>query len=266
MSRLEALRGDFAVVQRMLRGMPRAASHAEALSAFYAPQARHYDRFRERLLRGRAELIERLPLTDGARVVELGGGTGRNAEFFASKLDRIESLTIVDVCAPLLTQARERARRIPQLRVIEADATTYEHDEPVDVVYFSYALTMIPDWRAAIANAIAMLKPGGVLGVVDFYVSAPRVGAGLTQHGGLTRLFWPAWFRHDGVRVSALHFPELRRLLPDHAFVEARAEVPYLPLGRVPYYVFVGRKPLLRRRLSSREKYSQRRLQLPDAT
>ncbi|HEX5124261.1 MAG TPA: class I SAM-dependent methyltransferase [Rhodanobacteraceae bacterium] len=242
MSRLDALRGDFAVMQRMLRGMPRAASHAESLSAFYAPQARHYDRFRERLLRGRAELIERLPLADGARVVELGGGTGRNAEFFGATLSRIESLTIVDVCAPLLAEARERARRMPQLRVVEADATTYEPDEPVDVVYFSYALTMIPDWRAAIRNAIAMLKPGGVLGVVDFYVAQARVPDGFAQHGPLTRAFWPAWFRHDGVCVSSQHFPELRRLLPDHAFVEARARVPYLPLGRVPYYVFTGRK------------------------
>jgi S-adenosylmethionine-diacylgycerolhomoserine-N-methlytransferase len=260
MFRLEALLGDFAVVQRMLRGMPRAASHAEALSAFYAPQAQHYDRFRERLLQGRETLIERLPLADGARVVELGGGTGRNAGFFGAKLDRVESLTIVDVCAPLLAQARERARRIPQLRVVEADATTYEPDEPVDAVYFSYALTMIQDWRAAIANAIAMLKPGGVLGVVDFYVSRARVSAGFAQHGLLTRAFWPAWFRHDGVRVSSQHFPELRRLLPDHAFIEARADVPYLPIGRVPYYVFVGRKPVMRRRLASREKYSQRRV------
>ena len=259
MSRLEALHGDFAVVQRMLRGMPRAASHAEALSAFYAPQARHYDRFRERLLHGREALIERLPLADGARVVELGGGTGRNAEFFGAKLDGIESLTIVDVCAPLLAEARQRARRITQLRVVEADATTYEPDEPVDVVYFSYALTMIPDWRAAIANAIAILKPGGALGVVDFYVSPARANAGFAQHNALTRAFWPAWFRHDGVRVSSQHFPELRRLLPDHAFIEARANVPYLPLGRVPYYVFVGRKPALRRPLTSRDKYSHRR-------
>jgi S-adenosylmethionine-diacylgycerolhomoserine-N-methlytransferase len=28
-----------------------------------------------------------------------------------------------------------------------------------DVVTFSYALTMIPDWRAAIRNAFRMLKP-----------------------------------------------------------------------------------------------------------
>jgi S-adenosylmethionine-diacylgycerolhomoserine-N-methlytransferase len=259
MSRLEALRGDFAVLQRMLRGMPRAPSHADALSAFYAPQAGHYDRFRERLLRGRAELIARLPLPERAHVVELGGGTGRNAEFFGAKLDRIETLEIVDLCAPLLAQARERARRMPQLRIVEADATTYRPEEPVDCVYFSYALTMIPDWSAAIANAIAMLKPGGVLGVVDFHVSAARPSQGCVRHGILTRRFWPAWFRHDGVRISARHLPELRFLLPSHEFFEARANVPYLPFGRVPYYVFVGRKPALRRRLRPRDTFSQRR-------
>ena len=259
MSRLEALRGEFAVLQRLLRGMPRAASHAAALSAFYAPQAGSYDRFRERLLRGRAELIERLALPERAHVVELGGGTGRNAEFFGDRLARIETLEIVDVCAPLLAEASRRARCLPQLRVVEADATTYCPPQPVDAVYFSYALTMIPDWRAALANAIAMLKPGGVLGVVDFYVSAARPDSRGVRHDALTRWFWPAWFRHDGVRISEQHLPELMHRLPDHDVVEARAKVPYLPFGRVPYYVFVGRKPAPRRRLSPRDKYSHRR-------
>lgn len=259
MSRLEALRSDFAVLRTMLRGMPRASSHADALSAFYAPQAGHYDRFRERLLRGREELIARLPLPERAHIVELGGGTGRNAEFFRGKLDRVSTLEIVDVCTPLLAQARERARRMPQLQIVEADATTYRPAELVDVVYLSYALTMIPDWRAAVMNAMAMLKPGGVLGVVDFYVSPARPGAGSVRHGAFTRHFWPTWFRHDGVRLDAQHLPELRRLMPDHEFVEARAAVPYVPLARVPYYVFVGRKPMMRRRLSPRDKYSQQR-------
>jgi S-adenosylmethionine-diacylgycerolhomoserine-N-methlytransferase len=96
-----------------------------------------------------------------------------------------------------------------------------------------------------------MLTPGGVLGVVDYYGSPPRAPAGFAQHGAVTRAFWPAWFRHDGVRVSSRHFPALRRLLPDHAFIEARANVPYLPLLRAPYYVFVGRKAALRRPLAS---------------
>ncbi|MBO9662111.1 class I SAM-dependent methyltransferase [Dokdonella sp.] len=243
MSRLEALRNDAAVLARLLRGMPRAASHADALGAFYGPQSQHYDRFRERLLAGRAELIGSLPLPERAHVVELGGGTGRNAEFFGDRLARIERFEVVDLCRPLLAQARERAQRVPQLHAVEADATTYRPAQPVDCVFFSYALTMIPDWRGAIANAIAMLKPGGVLGVVDFYVSPARSEfADATRHSALTRAFWPAWFRHDGVRLDAEHLTTLRRALPPHEVVEARAPVPYLPLGRVPYYRFIGRK------------------------
>lgn len=246
MSRFETLRSDVAVLARLARGMPQTSLQAQALSEFYGPQSAHYDRFRERLLQGRAEMIESLDLPPQARVVELGGGTGRNAEFFGGELPRIASIEIVDLCAPLLTQAHERAQRIPQLRVVEADATTYQPAQPVDVVILSYALTMIPDWRAAMSNAIAMLKPGGVLGVVDFYVSpALRVAADCAQHGALTRRFWPAWFSHDGVHLNAEHLPTLRRLLPDHEIMEARASVPYLPLGRVPYYRFIGRKPLV---------------------
>ncbi|HEV7490981.1 MAG TPA: class I SAM-dependent methyltransferase [Rhodanobacteraceae bacterium] len=241
MPRLEALRGDLAVLRRMLGGMPRAASHAAALSRFYAPQALDYDRFRERLLRGRAELIARVPLPGNAHVVELGGGTGRNAEFFGDRLKQIAALEIVDLCAPLLVQAHKRARTIAPLRVIEADATTYRPARPVDCVYFSYALTMIPDWRRAITNAISMLKPGGVLGAVDFHVSSPKPDLSCVRHDMITRAFWPAWFGHDGVRLDPQHLSTLRRLLPDHDFTESRAAVPFLPFGKVPYYVFVGR-------------------------
>lgn len=236
------MRGDATVLARLLRGMPRTASHAASLSAFYGPQSDHYDRFRESLLAGRAELICSLPLPERAHVVELGGGTGRNAEFFGPTLDRIATIEVVDLCAPLLARARERGRRIPQMRVIEADATTYRPAQPVDAVILSYALTMIPDWSAAMMNAIAILKPGGVLGVVDFYVSPLRSTAAGVHHGALTRHFWPAWFAHDGVRLNAQHLPALRRLLPQHEVVEARAPVPYLPLARVPYYRFVGCK------------------------
>ncbi|MEO7432320.1 MAG: class I SAM-dependent methyltransferase, partial [Dokdonella sp.] len=239
MSRLDALRADAAVLARLLRGMPRSSSHAQDLSAFYGPQSDHYDRFRERLLRGREELIRSIPLPDRAHVVELGGGTGRNAEFFGDSLHRIATIEIVDLCTPLLDQARERARRIPQLRAVEADATTYRPAQPVDAVILSYALTMIPDWRATIRNAIAMLKPGGILAVVDFHVlpAPPDAQAG-ESHGWFTRAFWPTWFAHDGVRLDPAHLHTLRVHVPDHEIVQARAPVPYLPLVRVPYYRF----------------------------
>ena len=245
MLRLEALRNDAAVLRQMLRGMPRSASHAQNLQNFYGTQAQDYDRFRERLLRGREELITRLlaQLPAQARIVELGGGTGRNLDFFGDRLGDVASFDLVDLCPALLERARERIVRYPQVRMVEADATTFSPAAAVDCVYFSYSLTMIPDWRAALANALAMLKPGGLLGVVDFYTSAARPAPGLVRHNVFTRQFWPRWFAHDGVRLDPAHLETLRQRVPQYELAEHRAAVPYLPLIRVPYYVFVGRRP-----------------------
>lgn len=245
-----SLAGDARVLWSMLRGQPRHGEHAERLAAFYGPQARQYDAFRERLLQGRAEMLDDLlqalaaqrGTPDGAHIVELGGGTGRNLLFFGEqRLQHLGHIQLVDLCAPLLAEARRRFGAHRNIEIIEADACTWQPSVPVDAVYLSYALTMIPDWQAALDNALAMLKRGGVLGVVDFYVSEPAPAAGLARHGWVTRRFWPRWFAHDGVRPDPAHLRTLRERLPEHALVEALAPVPYLPLARVPYYRFVGR-------------------------
>ncbi|WP_257385569.1 class I SAM-dependent methyltransferase [Tahibacter caeni] len=245
MRRLDALRADAGVLLSLLRGMPRDVPHAQRLQAFYAPQAAHYDAFRERLLQGRQALIAGLVLPDRARVVELGGGTGRNLDFFGpDQWQRIAHFHLVDLCPALIERAQARAAADARIDLAQADATRWQPPRPADCVYFSYALTMIPDWRAAIDNALAMLKPGGLIAVVDFYVSPVRPAAGLRRHGAFARWFWPRWFGHDGVHPSAAHLPYLREQLPQHDLVEADAAVPYLPLLRVPYYRFVGRKPI----------------------
>ncbi|MFY9974455.1 MAG: class I SAM-dependent methyltransferase, partial [Chromatiaceae bacterium] len=148
---------------------------------------------------------------------------------------------LVDLCPALLEQARRCTRGLANVRVVEADAVTYRPERPVDCVYLSYALTMIPDWKGALRNALGMLRPGGTLGVVDFYVSEPDPAPGLARHGPLTRWFWPRWLGHDGVHPDPAHLSTLRGLLPEHRLVEGRAPVPYLPGLRVPYYIFVGR-------------------------
>jgi S-adenosylmethionine-diacylgycerolhomoserine-N-methlytransferase len=234
--------GDARVLWSLVRGQPKRGSLAERLQAFYAPQAIHYDAFRERLLQGRAELIERLAPAPGERIVELGAGTGRNLDFFGERLATLESVELVDLCPALLDEARRRTAGRSNVRVVEADAATYTPSQPVDALYFSYSLTMMPDWIGALGNALAMLKPGGLLGVVDFYVSAPTPPAGLVRHGRLARWLWPRWFAHDGVHPNPAHLRTLRTLLPEHWLAERLAPVPYLPGLRVPYYLFVGTK------------------------
>jgi S-adenosylmethionine-diacylgycerolhomoserine-N-methlytransferase len=101
---------------------------------------------------------------------------------------------------------------------------------------------MIPPWYAAIDNALAMLKPGGLVGAVDFYVSQKHPAAGLRRHGWLCRSLWPVWFATDNVFPSADHLPYLQRRFETVRLEERLARLPYVPLLRAPYYAFIGRK------------------------
>ncbi len=231
------LAADARILWRLLRGQARAGDHAQRLENFYAPQAKRYDAFRARLLHGRGDLIEALDVPSGARVVELGCGTGSNLNVLGQvrPIPSLAGVQLVDLCPALLAVARERASRHDNVEVIEADATSWRPPQPVDRVFLSYALTMMPDWRAVLANAYAMLKPGGRLGVVDFYLpdGASCIG----------NRFWKHWFAHDGVHLSGEHLAVLKSLFAESWHQESRAPVPYLPGLRAPYYLFVGVRP-----------------------
>lgn len=233
---------DARVLLSLLRGQPRGGSHAQRLLAFYGPQAGQYDRFRERLLQGRRALVELLDPAPGTRFAELGGGTGRNLDFLGERRASLETVWLVDLCAPLLEQARRRVAPWPNVRVVEADATTWQPDVPVNVVMFSYSLTMIPDWFRAVDNAWRMLAPGGVIGVVDFHVSRRDPLAGRVRHPALARAFWRAWFDRDGVFPSPDHLPYLESRFQTCALLERSAPVPWLPFARVPWYLYMGVK------------------------
>ncbi len=73
----------------------------------------------------------------------------------------------------MLTSAKANFRGTslqPTLRV--ADATAFDAaefgTEGFDRVMISYALSMIPDWEKAVERALASLRPGGSLHVIDF--------------------------------------------------------------------------------------------------
>ncbi len=236
-----ALRADLRVLYHLLLKPVRGKSHADRMESFYGGQAAAYDDFRKRLLKGRQELYQQLEVPEGGVWVELGGGTGSNLEFLGDRINRLSKVYVVDLSASLLEMARQRAaeRDWQNVEAVEADATTFR-PERADVVTFSYSLTMIPDWFAAIDNARSMLGGNGQLGVVDFFVSRKYPAEGHSRHGWLTRSFWPAWFSNDNVFPSSDHIPYLHRHFEPIHFSEHRAKVPYLPLVRVPYYIFVG--------------------------
>jgi S-adenosylmethionine-diacylgycerolhomoserine-N-methlytransferase len=240
MSLLTDLRILYHLALRPVRGK----SHAERMENFYSGQADAYDDFRRRLLHGREELFRQIELPQDGVWVDLGGGTGGNLEFIADRIGQLKQAYVVDLASSLLEVARTRFSKHgwQHVAAVEADATTWQPPAgQADVVTFSYSLTMIPDWFAAIENALRMLKPGGVIGVVDFYVSRKHASEGV-KHGWFTRNFWPVWFGNDNVFPSSDHLPFLRSHFETVWCQESRSKVPYIPLIRTPYYQFIGRK------------------------
>ena len=144
------------------------------MDRMYGWQIGIYDFTRRPYLLGRDQLIESLAPPNGSRVLEIGCGTGRNLVHAAQRWPKADFCGF-DVSPVMLTKAREaiaRADLESTIRVTQADAVNFPAmlfgEEPFQRIYFSYTLSMIPDWTAALERAVEALPPGGSLLIADF--------------------------------------------------------------------------------------------------
>ena len=235
---------DLPILWHMIFPPTRGANHEERLERFYRGQAERYDDFRRRMLHGREELMAALAVPAGGTWYDMGAGTGSNAEFLGDRLAALKRVCLVDLCPPLQDIARRRIRERGWTNVdaVAADATQWRPDEPADAITFSYSLTMIPDWFKAIDRAWENLKPGGLIGVVDFYISRKWPEAEFRRHTRFQRFLWPLSYAWDDVFISKDHLPYLRCRFEQLFLAEQLGRVPYMLGLKSPYYVFIGRK------------------------
>jgi S-adenosylmethionine-diacylgycerolhomoserine-N-methlytransferase len=152
-----------------------AQTQARAMDRMYRHQRHIYDLSRRYYLLGRDELIECLDPPNGAHVLEVGCGTGRNLVTAATRHPdaRFYGLDISGEMLKSADAAIARARLDTRVMLGLGDATSFDprfvfRQVRFDRIYFSYTLSMIPDWRKAIARAVNLLAPGGELHIVDF--------------------------------------------------------------------------------------------------
>jgi S-adenosylmethionine-diacylgycerolhomoserine-N-methlytransferase len=151
------------------------APAALLMDRIYRRQRHLYDATRKYYLLGRDRLIAELDPPAGGTVLEIGCGTGRNL-VAAAKAYPQASLYGLDVSSLMLETAASsigRAGLAERIRLARADAARFDPKvlfarPTFDRVFFSYSLSMIPDWRAAIDAALAAVAPGGRLHLVDF--------------------------------------------------------------------------------------------------
>jgi len=145
------------------------------MDAIYRRQRHIYDLTREYYLLGRNRLIATLNVPPGGAALEIGCGTGRNLIQAARRYPHAHFYGL-DISVAMLETASaaiDRAGLRERITLACGDATAFDPvaifgRENFDRVYFSYTLSMIPDWRAALRHAGAMTGPDGYLQLVDF--------------------------------------------------------------------------------------------------
>ncbi len=146
-----------------------------AMDRMYRFQRHFYDASRRYYLLGRDSMLDGLRPPLNGSILEIGCGTGRNL-LKAARRYRDAKLFGVDISQEMLKSAiATMQRKSPNtpVRFACVDATSFDARQSLGVakfdrIYFSYTLSMVPQWQAALAHASSMLTPEGELHVVDF--------------------------------------------------------------------------------------------------
>jgi ArsR family transcriptional regulator len=167
---------------------------------FFSTAAGQWDRLREELFGRRADLLGLLGLMDPTwSVGDLGCGTGQISESLAPFVRRVVA---VDSSPAMLGTARGRLGAVANVEVRAGELESLPVDEgELDAALLFLVLHYVAEPAAALAEARRVLRPGGVLLVVDM---APHDREEYRQAMGHVWLgFGPeqldAWMRSAGL-------------------------------------------------------------------
>lgn len=155
--------------------MTAALDHGGLMDRVYRRQRHLYDATRKFYLLGRDSMLEGLSPPGGGSILEIGCGTGRNL-VKAARLYPSASLFGIDISREMLATAGisiSSAGLKGRIRIACSDAALFDPEKTFgrrtfDRIFISYAVSMIPEWRAVMRAAARHLAPSGELHVVDF--------------------------------------------------------------------------------------------------
>lgn len=141
----------------------------------------------EATLRLRAWERTRLHLTPGQRLLDIGCGLGDAALALAQDLGSQGEVVGIDVSAEMITGARSRARAAScRARFTVGDALDLaEPDCSFDAVRSERTLQWLTDPEAAVAEMARVLRPGGLLSLIDTDWSTFAIDIGDDDLAGL---------------------------------------------------------------------------------
>ena len=160
---------------------------------------------------GRLVARDRMGITPGDHILEVGVGTGINTSLYPSNCQ----ITGIDLTSSMLDKARERVARegLRHVRLLEMDAaqTTFA-DDTFDIVYAPYLISVVPDPVKVAREMRRICKPGGKIIILNHFRSAnpvlsrvERAISPLTVHIGFkSDLDLPAFLAQAELRPESI--------------------------------------------------------------
>ena len=124
----------------------------------------------------RKKAIASLKLSGNSAVLDVACGIGLNFKFIESYLQNGGRLVGVDISSESLKLARKRIakNKWTNIELVNMSITDYEPDDFYDAVLITFAMDIIPDYRAAIDRVYNLLKPQGRFAMIGMKLN-PRM-------------------------------------------------------------------------------------------
>ena len=221
-----------------------ASSRIDTLVRIYQYNKENFSQFREKLYFGEDSFFRAINETQKTGIWVDFGGAAVLENLSDDQLNSYEKVYLVNNDKDTVQKLEEMiaGRQLTNVETANVDILNFQPAEFCDVVSFSYSLTMTPQWYKALDYAYKLLAPQGTIGVLDFYISEKHPIQGLKTHDPMTRNFWPLFFSYDNIFLNPDHLPYLLNKFEKVKLFESEGKIPYLPVGKVPYFSFIGKK------------------------
>jgi SAM-dependent methyltransferase len=107
-------------------------------------------------------------LKQGWRVLDIGCGTGAISKGIAQKVGPTGHVTGIDNTAYFIESGKETYADVENLELVHADLLTFEPTEKFDLIVAARVLQWLNNPQEAVVKLKSMLKPGGILSVLDY--------------------------------------------------------------------------------------------------